>query len=153
MPSLSPAPPSVPGTPLVPVPLSAVPLRRRWATVCVDPAGRVLVYRRGEQALVHPGWWDVLADGGVRAGGRPAEPAGGFPGPGLAELHRHLAADPAGTGLLTVRRLLVGRAPHPDPREVARYAFVPPAELLADRDRPLVPAARAAVHRLLRPTG
>ncbi|RKE18383.1 NUDIX hydrolase [Streptomyces sp. TLI_171] len=126
-------------------------LRRRSATVCVDPAGRVLLYRRAERARAYPGWFDVLAGAGVRSGECRRAVESAFPGADLAEWYRR-ADDPSGAGLLVVHRLLTDRPPRPDPREVAWCGFVEPAELLAGSHRPLVPAGLDAVRRLF-PTG
>ncbi|MFD8594888.1 hypothetical protein ACFV1L_07790 [Kitasatospora sp. NPDC059646] len=96
--------------------------RRLTATVYVDPAGRVLLYRRAASAPAHPGHYDVLADdAALRCG------------PG---------------GVLVVRRVLTDRPPSPGPAGVDWCAFVPPAELLAGRYRPLVPGGREVLRRL-----
>ncbi|KDN86035.1 hypothetical protein KCH_18520 [Kitasatospora cheerisanensis KCTC 2395] len=99
--------------------------RRRTATVHVDPAGRVLLYRRAASAPAHPGHYDLLADGARPRGDRSTD------------------------GPLVVRRLLTDRPPAPGPGEVDWCAFVPPAELLTDRYRPLVPDGREVLCRLL----
>ncbi|MGW4382146.1 hypothetical protein [Kitasatospora sp. NPDC004531] len=98
--------------------------RRLTVTVHVDPAGRVLLYRRTPAALAHPGHYDLFARR------MPAEghPAGGF---------------------LVVRRLLTDRPPAPWPGEADWCGFVRPAELLAGRYRPLVPGRLDVLRRLL----
>ncbi|PJN24889.1 hypothetical protein [Kitasatospora sp. CB02891] len=101
--------------------------RRLTATVHVDPAGRVLLYRRTGSAPVHPGHYDVLS--------------------GAARQCLHPTARLA-SGFLVVRRLLTDRPPAPDPAEVDWCGFVPPAELLAGRYHPLVPGGLDVLRRL-----
>ncbi|MFD7642717.1 hypothetical protein ACFV4P_18875 [Kitasatospora sp. NPDC059795] len=106
-------------------PIAAV-RRRLTVTVHVDPAGRVLLYRRAAEASRHPGHYDLLT--------QRTPPEG------------QLAAS---GGLLVVRRVLTSRPPTPGPREADWYGFVPPAELLAGRCLPLVPGRTGILRRLL----
>ncbi|MFD8479914.1 hypothetical protein [Kitasatospora sp. NPDC059673] len=102
-------------------------LRRLVATVHVDPAGRVLLYRRAAGAAYYPGHYDLLAQQ------RPPD--------------GQLAS-----GFLVVRRVLTDRPPVPLPGpgagEVDWCGFVPPAELLAGRRLPLVPDGLRVLRRL-----
>ncbi|MFI9787266.1 hypothetical protein ACIHEI_27740 [Kitasatospora sp. NPDC051984] len=103
-------------------------LRRLVATVHVDPAGRVLLYRRTAEAPHYPGHYDLLMQR------RPPE------GQLLA-----------GGGFLVVRRVLTDRppVPGPDDAEIDWCGFVPPAELLAGHRLPLVPDGVPVLRRLI----
>ncbi|MFD8008794.1 NUDIX domain-containing protein [Streptomyces sp. NPDC058955] len=131
-------------------------LRRYAATVCTDPAGRVLLYRRSARARAYPGHHDVLIGGAVRAGEeyRTAalrelrEELGYEAVSGLVEAYRSRVDDPHGASILTVHQWRTDRSPRPDPGEIAWCGFVPPATVLTDRYAPLVPTGAEAVRRL-----
>ncbi|WP_231905171.1 MULTISPECIES: NUDIX domain-containing protein [Streptomycetaceae] len=123
------------------------------ATVCTDPLGRVLVYRRPADAAVLPGHHDVLIGGSVRAGEsylaaaarELAEELGVRPP--LREIYRSRQTAGPGPCWLTVHHATVTGPLRPDPREIAWCDWVPAGA--AGSLRPFVPAGRTAVTRLL----
>ncbi|MFF9817637.1 NUDIX domain-containing protein [Streptomyces sp. NPDC014006] len=124
------------------------------ATVCVDPARRLLVYRRSAEAAVYPGHHDILVGGCPRAGESYREAA-------VRELHEELGilaaprqvlhtrcASPVGDCWLTVHLAEIPTALRVDPREIAEHFFVPPHRLLARMPSSFVPEGHRVLTRL-----
>ncbi|GAA2151117.1 NUDIX domain-containing protein [Kitasatospora kazusensis] len=125
------------------------------ATVCDDPQGRVLVYRRPARAAVLPGHYDVLIGGSVRAGesylaaaARELAEELGI-GPPLREVFRTRHDSPAGPCWLAVHRARLTGPVRPDPDEIAWCDLVPARDVLDGLLHPFVPAGRQALERIL----
>ncbi|MEU5217340.1 NUDIX domain-containing protein [Streptomyces sp. NPDC020807] len=131
-------------------------LRRYAATVCTDPSGRVLLYRRPATARAYPGHYDILVGGAVRAGETYRDAAlrelreelGYDTAPALTEVYRVRVEDPHGAGFLAVHAWPADRPPRPDRDEITWCGFVDPHTLLADDRTPLVPTGEQALRRL-----
>jgi isopentenyldiphosphate isomerase len=108
-------------------------LRHRSVSVRVrDPRGRLFVHRRTPQKLVFPSMYDVVVGGVVGAGEsydaaalREAEEELGVTGLPRPERRLHfLYESPAHTWFLQVYEVVCALPVHPQPEEVAWYAFL-----------------------------
>lgn len=110
-------------------------LHRIAATVCRDPEGRILVYRRAAGLSRFPGHYDVMVGGAVGAGES-------YPAAAARELAEELGVDvpvrpvvrflcrgAVGTYWLTVCEAVVTAPVRPDPREIAWHGWVGEPEL------------------------
>ncbi|MFB9447183.1 NUDIX domain-containing protein [Dactylosporangium vinaceum] len=126
--------------------IGAVPraeaLRHGWlhriaATVCRDPGGRILVYRRPGDAARYPDHHDVMFGGAVGAGES-------YAGAAARELHEELGVRAAvrpvvrflchgvlGSYWLAVHETTLTGPIDPDPREVAWHGWVAVPDLPA----------------------
>ncbi|MEU3839433.1 NUDIX domain-containing protein [Streptomyces sp. NPDC028635] len=124
------------------------------ATVCLDRAGRLLVYRRSPRAPVYPAHHDILIGGCPRPGEsyRAAaarelrEELGVRAAP--RQVLRTRCASPVGDCWLAVHLAEIPTALRVDPREIAEHFFVAPRRLLARTPSPFVPEGHRVLTRL-----
>jgi 8-oxo-dGTP pyrophosphatase MutT (NUDIX family) len=106
-------------------------------TVCRDPLGRYLVYRRPDDAPSFPGYYDVSFGGAVNVGesyrsaaARELEEELGVRPP-VRFLFKYLCRGAIGSYWLGVHEALIDEPVSPAPREISWHAWLTEAQLWA----------------------
>ena len=136
-------------------------IRRGWlhriaTTVCRDPAGRILVYRRPKEAIRFPDCYDVMFGGAVGIGeayeaaaARELTEELGVSCP-VRFMFKFLCHGAISPYWLGVHEAVLPAEVSPDPAEVAWHGWLTESEVReAVRRRPFVPDGQEAFRRYL----